>query len=659
VTAQPEPIWEPTQNDIATARVTAFAAQAAASHGYRGDDYLDLWRWSVDHVDDFWLAVWNFFEVESSTPFSSIRTGTMPEVRWFEGAQISYVEHLFRSRPSDQVAVVDLAESPDGGLTERLLTWAQLRAEVAAMVAELQRLGVQPGQRVVGYLPNSAEALIGFLASASLGAVWAVCGQDYSPAAAEQRFAQLGPTVLLASDGYRYAGHKHLRIDAVAELRQALPTLRGTIMGSRLGEPESAWPRGINAWPRPTAGQNLSPAHVPFDHPLWVLFSSGTTGRPKGIVHAAGGVLLEHLKAMGLALDLGPRDTFFWYTSPSWMVWNYLVSALSVGSRIVCFDGSPTHPSVDLLWAIAAKYGATLLGTSPAHLKACAAAELRPMQTHDLSKLRSIGSSGSPLPPGAYHYVAQHVGRRVRVNSTTGGTDVVSSFAGGGPTVPVWPGEISAPGLGVALDCWDESGKPVRDTVGELVITQPMPTMPTRLWGDDENHSRYRATYFDTYPGVWRHGDLITMSERNSIIVHGRSDATLNRNGVRMGSAEIYLALEKLPQIADSLVVGVELPGGDYWMPLFVVLHEGAMLDDKLRTDILQTIRHAASPRHLPDAIIELPAIPRTLTGKKLEIPVKRILLGQRPEQVVDLGAVDRPDVLADLAQLALAGGQL
>jgi acetoacetyl-CoA synthetase len=525
------------------------------------------------------------------------------------------------------------------------------------VAAELQQLGVGPGDRVAAYVPNTAEAVVGFLAAASLGAVWSACGQDYSASAATQRFAQLEPVVLVAADGYRYGGRDHDRCDAVAELRAALPSVRGTMIFSRLGRPDAARPHDLIAWPAPRTGADVRPVVVPFEHPLWVLFSSGTTGRPKGIVHSTGGVLLEHLNALGLALDLGPGDTFFWYTSPSWMVWNYLVAGLLVGSRIVCFDGSPTHPSLDAVWSIAAEQRVTVLGTSPAHLRACAVAGLAPAQAHDLSALRSIGSSGSVLPRSAYHYVAEHVGARIRVNSTSGGTDVVSSFAGSGPTLPVWPGELSAPSLGVALDSWDESGRPVRNGVGELVITQPMPSMPVRLWGDADG-SRYRAAYFDTYPGVWRHGDWITITERNSIVVHGRSDATLNRNGVRMGSAEIYRALEALPEVTESLVVGVERADGGYWMPLFVSLAEGSLLDDRLRAAIRAAISDGASPRHLPDDIIEVAAVPHTLTGKKLEIPVKRILLGLRPEDVVDLGAVDRPDVLADLATLVPAGSR-
>jgi len=427
-------------------------------------------------------------------------------------------------------------------------------------------------------------------------------------------------------------------------LAALLPTLRATIVFPRLGLPAEA-AAGTLGWPSPAGSAELVPRAVPFSHPLWVLFSSGTTGRPKGIVHSTGGVLLEHVKAMSLGLDLGEQDTFFWYTSPSWMVWNYLVSGLLAGARIVCYDGSPSYPSWDALWALAAEHRVTLLGTSPAHLRGCAQAGLEPARDHDLTALRSLGSSGSALPSDAYFWVADHVGRRVRVNSTSGGTDVVSAFAGGSPILPVWPGELSAPCLGVALDSWDEHGKPVRGTVGELVVTKPMPSMPVAFWNDPAG-SRYREAYFGTYPGVWRHGDWITITDRCSVVVHGRSDATLNRHGIRMGSSDIYRVVEQLDEIAEALVVGVEQPEGEYWMPLFVVLNPGRELDDALMAKIRQAVREGASPRHVPDEIIAAPAIPHTRTGKKLEIPVKRILQGGDPRQVMDAGAVDNPDAL-------------
>ncbi len=648
MSAGPEPIWVPDPGDVTAANVSRFA-RWLTRHGRAQltGDYLELWRWSVDRLEEFWPAVWDYFGIRSEAPHERVLSGSvMPDVEWFTGARVSYVEQVFRGRDPDRVALIDARESaqPGEGPVSRLLTWGMLREQAGGLAAQLRDLGVGPGDRVAGYVPNAAEAVIAFLATASLGAIWSGCGQDYSPAAAADRLGQLEPVVLIAADGYRYGGRAFDRRGSVGELATLLPTLRATIVFPRLGLPADP-AAGRLSWPDPSGSPDLVPHAVPFSHPLWVLFSSGTTGRPKGIAHSTGGVLLEHLKAMSLGLDLGERDTFFWYTSPSWMVWNYLISGLLVGARIVCYDGSPSHPSWDVLWALAAEHRVSLLGASPAYLNGCAEAGVEPARDHDLSALRQLGSSGSALPSHSYVWVADHVGRRVRVNSTSGGTDVVSAFAGGSPIVPVWPGELSAPCLGVALDSWDSRGQPVRGDVGELVVTKPMPSMPVAFWNDADG-SRYREAYFGTYPGVWRHGDWITVTDRCSVVVHGRSDATLNRHGIRMGSSDIYHAVEQFDEIAEALVVGVEQPEGEYWMPLFVVLNPGHELDDALIGKIRQAIREKASPSHVPDEIIAAPAIPHTRTGKKLEIPIKRILQGGDQRQVMDTGAVDNPDAL-------------
>jgi acetoacetyl-CoA synthetase len=641
VTAAPEPIWTPGQHELTESGVARFTRWLAArGTAVTPDDYHGLWRWSVEHLDEFWSAVWDYFEVRSDTPHTQVRSGTaMPDVRWFEGAHVSYVEHLFVGRDPDKTALTDVREDDGGSTVSRTFTWRRLRAEVATVAAVLRGLGVRPGDRVVGYVPNAAESVVAFLATASLGAVWSACGQDYGPEAAAERLGQLDPAVLIAADGYRYGGREFDRTAAVRAVAEALPTVQATIVFPRLGKGAAA---GQLDWPPADDAAELAAAKVPFAHPLWVLFSSGTTGRPKGIVHSTGGVLLEHLKSLAFGLDLGEDDTFLWYTSPSWMVWNYLVSALLVGAGVVCYDGSPAFPSPDRLWDLAAEHRVTLLGTSPTHLKASAQAGLEPARDHDLTALRSIGSSGSVLPAESYHWVARHVGARVRVNSTSGGTDVVSAFAGSVPTVPVWPGELSAPCLGVALGAWDADGRPVREETGELVVTEPMPSMPVSFW-DDRDGKRYRDAYFSVYPGVWRHGDWITITGRGSVVVHGRSDSTLNRNGVRFGSADLYEVLDRLPEIADSLVLGVERPEGEYWMPLFVVLAPGHVLDDELTGRIRTAIREHASPRHVPDEIIAAPSLPHTRTGKKLEVPVKRILQGADAAGVVDPGAVDDP----------------
>jgi len=582
-----EPIWTPSPDEIAAAGVSRFARWLTEDgRASLTGDYLELWRWSTERPEEFWAAVWDYFGVRSAVPYERVLSGSvMPDVQWFASAQVSYVEHLFRGRDPARVALIDVRESTQGPVS-RHLTWGMLRSQVASVAAMLRDLGTRPGDRVAGYIPNTAEAVIAFLATASLGAIWSGCGQDYSPAAAAERLGQLEPVVLIAADGYRYGGREFDRRGSVSELAALVPTLRATILYPRLGLPAGSPPEnqvaGRLSWPEPemTGAAELAPLAVPFSHPLWVLFSSGTTGRPKGIVHSTGGVLLEHLKAISLAVDLGEQDTFFWYTSPSWMVWNYLVSGLLAGARIVCYDGSPSYPSWDVLWALAAEHRVTLLGTSPAHVRSCAQAGVEPARDHNLTALRS-----------------------------------------------------------------DEQGRPVRGAVGELVVTKPMPSMPVSFW-NDPGGSRYREAYFGTYPGVWRHGDWITITERSSVIVHGRSDATLNRYGVRMGSSDIYHVVEQLDEIAEALVVGVERPEGEYWMPLFVVLSPGHELDEALTSKIRLAIREGASPRHVPDEIIAVPAIPHTRTGKKLEIPIKRILQGADPRQVMEAGAVDSPDAL-------------
>jgi len=489
---------------------------------------------------------------------------------------------------------------------------------------------VARGDRVIGYLPNIPEAVIAFLATASIGAVWSACGQDYSPKAALDRLGQLEPTVLVTATGYTYGGKFHDKSADVAALQQGLPTLKATVLASELTASEDAEP---------------TPTPVDFDHPLWILFSSGTTGLPKGIMHGHGGVVLEHLKAVALQSDIGPDDVFFWFTSPSWMMWNFQVAGLLVGATIVCYDGSPSAPRPDALWDIAARVKATVLGTSPAYVLGCSKAGAVPRKEHDLSALRTVGITGSSLPPSSSLWLRDNVGEHVQVSSISGGTDVVSAFIGGVRTVPVWPGELSAPYLGCALDSWDESGQPVRNEVGELVVTKPMPSMPVGFWNDPDG-KRYRSAYFETFPGVWRHGDWITITDRGSVIVHGRSDSTLNRHGIRMGSADIYQAVEQLPEVAEALIIGCEQPDGGYWMPLFVVLAEGAELTDELRERIANTIRTEVSPRHVPDEIIAAPGVPHTRTGKKLEVPIKKLFGGADPAKVVERSAVDNPDLL-------------
>lgn len=645
-----EPIWTPSAELIEASRIEDFRRWVAADYGVDVPDYPALLAWSTDRLEDFWDAIWRYFSVIGTRGDIVLGAATMPGAEWFPGTRLNYVDQVFRHEGR---AILERAEP--GGAVARELSFAELREQVAAVAAWLAAHGVGEGDRVVGYLPNIAEAVVGFLATASLGAVWSACGQDYSAQAAVDRLGQLEPTVLITADGYRYAGKNHDRRPAVAEVREGLGN-PATLVVSRLGleleellalEGVAPFAEAMSA---PAA--DLAPTPVPFDHPLWVLFSSGTTGKPKGIVHGQGGVLLEHLKHAALHSNLGPGDVFFWYTSPSWMMWNYQLAGLLVGSTIVCYDGSPGHLERDQLWRLASELQVTFLGTSPAYLQACEKNQLEPARDHDLSQLRVLGVTGSVLPPASFFWVRDHVGEHIAVATSSGGTDVVSIFLGWVPTAPVWPGELSVVCLGDALTAFDDRGEPVLGEVGELVITKPMPSMPLYFWRDADG-SRYADAYFDHYPGIWRHGDWITRTDHGSVIIHGRSDSTLNRNGIRMGSADIYAAAESLEEITESLVVGIEDADGGYWMPLFVVLAEGVVLDDALTERIRAAIRTQASPKHVPDDIIAVPAIPHTRTGKKLEIPIKRILQGRAVAEVVDPKSVDDPSLLEVFASHA------
>ena len=631
--------YAPSSGDSAMATFARWCADRGAPIPADGIDYASLWRWSVDSATDFWTAVRDFFAVPMDGVASSVLEGQMPETRWFGGTRLNYVEVVFRDRPAEEPALIGVAEGAD----DQVITWGELARQVASVAATFRGLGVSRGDRVVGYLPDVPEAVVAFLACASIGAVWSACGQDYSPEAAASRFGQLSPTVLITADGYRFGGRDRDRRAEVVRLLEQLPTVRAAYLVPRLG----AGPvEGCAPWSAALAPHaELTSERVPFDHPLWVLFSSGTTGRPKGIVHGHGGVLLEHLKSLGLHVDLRAGDRFTWYTTPSWMVWNYRTSALLLGATVVCYDGSATSPSPDRLWSIASRLGINFLGASPGYVVACEAAELDPGTDHDLSALRTFGSSGSHLPVSAYDWIAGHAGKHIEVQSSSGGTDVVTAFAGGAPMLPVRPGELSGPCLGVSLEAWDSDGRPVHGRTGELVVTRPMPSMPLHFW-DDPDGARYREAYFSTYPGVWRHGDWVTVSEAGSVVISGRSDSTLNRHGVRMGSAEIYQAVEALPAVAEALVIGAEQSNGDYWMPLFVRLADGWAMTEHLAEDIKSAIRDGASPRHVPDDVVAIDAIPHTITGKKLEVPVKRILQGADVTLAADGGAVDDPTLL-------------
>ena len=579
----------------------------------------------------------------------------MPGAEWFPGARLNYAEHIFARARGPEPALIARSETRD----DVTLSWDELRAQVARAAAGLRALGVGPGDRVVAYLPNVPETVIAFLAAASLGAVWSSAAPEFGARSVIDRFAQIEPKVLFAVDGYRYGGKDFDRLEIVADLQREMPTLQRTVMLPYL-DPGLSHERGdlegltdAMTWDQLLAfDDELAFEAVPFDHPLWVLYSSGTTGLPKAIVHGHGGILVEQLKKGLLHLDVGPEDRMFWFTTTGWMMWNFLVGTLLTGATAVLYDGNPGHPDMNVLWDFARDAEMTCFGTSASYVAACMNAGIAPGDTHDLSALRSIGSTGSPLAPEGFQWIYEAVKDDVWLFSTSGGTDVCTAFVGGVPTLPVYRGELQARALGAKVEAFDESGSPVIDQVGELVITEPMPSMPLFFWNDPEGE-RYRASYFDMYPGIWRHGDWIEITSRGTAVIYGRSDSTINRQGVRMGTSEIYRAVLALPELVDALVVDIPRPGTEGWMPLFVVLAEGAELSDELKATIKRRIREDCSPRHVPNEIYAIAEVPRTLSGKVLEIPVKKILMGGDPDRAASRESLANPAALDYFVELA------
>lgn len=639
---RPAPAWVPQPSTAARSQLAAFTHHVEQRHEVLLPDYDALWQWSIDHLPEFWSEIWDFFQIRASANASTVLDSMqMPGARWFVGAELNYVDNVFRDRDPERTAIIEITED---GTTDHV-SWGELERRVAAVTATFRTLGLSSGDRVAGYIPHGSAGIVAFLATAAIGAIWSCCAPDYAADAAAKRMAQLEPTLLIACDGYSFNGRSFDRRTEAVELAHLLPSVRAVVHIAHAGLERPDYGRPTTDWSTALVSQAAAPLEtlpVPFDHPLWVLFSSGTTGIPKGIVHGHGGITLDAQKNLGLQMDMTADDRLFWYTSPNWMMWNFVANALLLGSSIVTYDGSPTYPEAGRLWDIAAEHDVTIIGTSPGYLQACEQAGYHvPAVPH----LRMVGATGSPVPPSAFTWLESQLGPDVPLVSMSGGTDICSALASGAANKPIWPGELPARALGMAVATWDPAGNPVTGEVGELVVTRPMPSMPLYLWNDPDG-TKYHQAYFDTYPGVWRHGDWATITEHGSVVIHGRSDATLNRFGVRLGSSDIYDVVERQPGIVESLIVGVEQPGGGYWMPLFVVLADGVELDDTRRAHISSAIRTATSPRHVPDEIIAVPAIPHTRTGKKLEVPIKRILQGAQPEDVVSRDAIDNPDAL-------------
>ncbi len=633
----PELLWTPSAERIEGAHITRYTRWLHQTKGLELPDYESLRRWSVENLEEFWSSIVEFLDVRFSRPPERVLgTRTMPGAEWFPGARVSYPEHIFKGKDDDEIAMRFASELRELDAW----TWADLRSRTAAIAAALKRFGVGPGDRVAAYMPNIPETVAAFLAVSSLGAVWSSAAPEFGSRSVIDRFAQIEPKVLLAVDGYRYGGKDFDRRAQVDAIAAAIPTLEQVVRFGYLDG--SGWERGFAE----SAGASaLEFTPVPFDHPLWVLYSSGTTGLPKPIVQGHGGILIEQLKKGWLHLDARAGDRFFWFSTTGWMMWNFLVGVLLTDASIILFDGNPGYPDLGTLWDLAAETGMTNFGTSAAFISSCMKEGVKPAAGRDLSALRNVGSTGSPLSPEGFGWVYDELGSHIWLYSTSGGTDVCTAFVGGVVTLPVYRGEIQARALGCAVESWSPDGKPLIDEVGELVITEPMPSMPLYFMGDQDG-SRYRESYFSMFPGVWRHGDWIMITSRGTAVIYGRSDSTINRGGVRMGTSEIYSSVLSVPEIVDALVIDMPRDRTEGWMPLFVVLADGATLSDELTAKVRKRIREDCSPRHVPDEIVQIDEVPRTLSGKVLEVPVKRILMGVPASEAASRESLANPAAL-------------
>ena len=651
-----QPLWIPGPERIVDSRMHDFMQWLARNRNVALDDYDALWQWSVDHLEDFWESVWQYFDVKSTARYSRVLDGVkMPGANWFEGSRLNITEQVFRFHQSDEEADRPAVIGKSEVRPTIALSWRELRRQIGSVANALRAMGVRPGDRVVSYLPNIPETVVAFYACASIGATWSSCSPDMGTPSVLDRFGQIAPKVLLAVDGYRYGGKDFDRLDVVASLVQALPTLEHVVLLPYLNR-EARLP-DTHAWQDLLAHDStIVFEQLPFDHPLWVVYSSGTTGMPKPIVHGQGGVLIESLKGHGLHSDLSENDRFMWFSTTGWIMWNSQVTGLLLGATIAVYDGNPGYPDLGVLWKFAEEARLTVFGAGAAYFANCMKAGIEPKRIADLKGIRTIGSTGSPLPAEAFSWIYEQLGGDILLASISGGTDIAAAFVGACPIIPLYAGEMQCRCLGIAVYAMDEQGKPLTDEVGELVVTKPMPSMPLYFW-NDPGDKRYRESYFDTYPGWWRHGDWLRITPRGGAIIYGRSDTTINRHGIRMGTSEIYRVVEHMPEILDCLVVDLEYLGRESYMPLFVVLRDGIILDAALRKRITDGIRTALSARHVPNEIFAVAEIPRTLTGKKMELPVKKLLLGMQVDEVANPDAMSNPGSLEYFVDFAKRRG--
>lgn len=637
----PKVLWSPSQDFRDSSNLSHFAKWLETEKKLKFSSYAELWDWSVNDIELFWQCISEYFNVIfQSNPHEIVSKDFMPETRWFSGATLNYAEHIFRMKNPGEAIIF----KKENGETQ-FITWKELENKTAAFAAFLRSKGVKSGDRVVGFLPNIPEATIAFLATCSIGAVWSSCSPDFGSGSVIDRFQQISPKVLIAVDGYQYNGKEFNKRAIVDEIRSVLTDLEVFVEINYLNtEPEND---GRIQWKDTIKGihAELSFEPVPFAHPIWVLYSSGTTGKPKAITHSQGGVLLEHLKYVTFHNDVKPGERYFWFTTTGWMMWNFVQATLLAGATIVLYDGSPAYPGMDALWKLAEEFKIAHFGTSAPFIIASMKSGIGPASSFQLSALRSISSTGSPLPPEGFDWIYDHVKSDVWLISMSGGTDVCSAFVGGNPWEPVCEGEIQCRALGCDMHAYDDAGQEVINEVGEMVVVKPMPSMPVYFWNDPDKE-KYRESYFEMFPNIWRHGDWLEITERNTLIIKGRSDATLNRHGVRIGTAEIYQSVDKVPEILDSLVVNIEMTNGNHFMPLFVMMADHQELTEAIKMKIAQMLKMDYSPRHIPDEMVVVNEIPYTISGKKMEAPVKKILMGKSIQSAANLGAMRNPDSL-------------